>query len=94
MLSLPVLVTLPSSITITTHWSAVLSGWIVQVTVMECTSLVALGAFSTVVASDTEVPENWKSFVTSYVYTYILKYFLVYGSFNGAKCRHTVESGY
>ena len=30
----PVLVTLPSAIAITTHLSTVLSGWIVQVTVM------------------------------------------------------------
>ena len=37
----PVLVTLPSAIAITTHWSAVLSGWIVQVTVMLYSSLTA-----------------------------------------------------
>ena len=43
---LPVLFILPSSTAITTHRSAVLSGWIVQITVMECSPLVALGAFS------------------------------------------------
>ena len=51
---IPVLFTPPSSIAITTQWSAVLLGWIVQLTVMECNSLVALGAFSMVTALVTE----------------------------------------
>ena len=40
---LPTLVTRSSAIAITTHWLAVLSGWIVQVTVMLYSSLVTLG---------------------------------------------------
>ena len=51
---IPVWVTLPSAIAIATHWSAVLLGWIIQLTVMECNSLVALGAFSMVIALVTE----------------------------------------
>ena len=43
---IPVIVTLLSAIAIITHWSAVLSGWIVQVTVMLYSSLVTLGEMS------------------------------------------------
>ena len=50
----PVLVTLPSSIVLTSHRSASLSGWIVQVTVMLYSSLVTLGEMSAAVVLVTE----------------------------------------
>ena len=40
---IPILVTLKWSIALTSHWSAILSGWIVQVTVMLYGSLALLG---------------------------------------------------
>ena len=51
---LPILVKFPGAINTTSHNSASLSGWIVQVTVMLCVSLYWLGVSSTATASVTE----------------------------------------
>ena len=46
----PSLVVLPTAIAITTHISASLSGWTVQVTVMECSVMESLGVTSVAIA--------------------------------------------
>ena len=50
----PVIVTLPSFLALTSHWLAILSGWIVQVTVILYSSLVTLGEMSVTVVLVTE----------------------------------------
>ena len=59
----PVLVNIPSAITIASHWSAILSGWIVQVTVMLYSSLVTSGETNVTVVLVTEeaIGHKWRN---------------------------------
>ena len=73
VLRVPVLFTSPSATAITTHWSAVLSGWIVQVTVMLYSSLVTLGEMGVteVLVTGEATGHDWnkyKNYITAAVY--------------------------
>ena len=59
MFTLPSLVALPSATAITTHWSAVLRSWIIQVTVMSYSSLITLDELSEDVVLVTEGAIEW-----------------------------------
>ena len=79
---LPVLVGLPSAITITTHISAVLSGRTVQTTLMECSDLFSLGVTSSamVLVTDgaTGIIYMHKLHYTMFICLYIRMYVCVY----------------
>ena len=71
---LPSLVVLPTAIAITTHISALLSGWTVQVTVMECSTLLSLGVTS---VATTSVTDGATGITYTHMHTHIIKIYYV-----------------